>query len=177
MDKVPPIPPPKSVANSPTIGKQREELAKGRKRKYNMLQTRGTKEVHARSISRNSTPVDPIKNRAELCRCPSSARLFASPAGQRRSGTPAGTLRVAPLTRPTAATNRARWRRRGRRPEPRIGDSPLNFIAQFDVDEPGETTDLSLQAANYDSSLDADYDSWFILEPLEEVIPAPTPAS
>ena len=70
----------------------------------------GKEEVHARNECTIDIailwPVDQIKNRAELFRCPSSARLFASPAGQRRSGTRAGTLKVAPLMRPMAATNR-----------------------------------------------------------------------
>ena len=54
----------------------------------------------------------------------------------------------------------------------RIGSSRLNFIAQFDVDEEGDTTDLSLEVSEYDSSPDADYQSWFILEPVEEAVPA-----
>ena len=53
-----------------------------------------------------------------------------------------------------------------------LQSSRLNFIAQFDVDEEGDTTDLSLEVSEYDSSPDADYQSWFILEPVEEAVPA-----
>ena len=41
----------------------------------------------------------------------------------------------------------------------------VNFIAKFDIDE--GTTQLSLQLADYDTSADAEYDSWMLLEPKE----------
>ena len=42
------------------------------------------------------------------------------------------------------------------------GDS-VNFLAKFDMDK-GRTTDLSLEAAMYDISPSADYESWLLLE-------------
>ena len=41
----------------------------------------------------------------------------------------------------------------------------VNFIAKFDIDE--GTTQLSLQLVGYDTSADAEYDSWMLLEPKE----------
>ena len=44
-----------------------------------------------------------------------------------------------------------------------IGQECMNFLAKFDVDQ-GQTTDLSLEAAMYDTSPSADYESWLLLE-------------
>ena len=41
----------------------------------------------------------------------------------------------------------------------------VNSIAKFDIDE--GTTQLSLQLTDYDTSADAEYDSWMLLEPKE----------
>ena len=41
----------------------------------------------------------------------------------------------------------------------------VNSIAKFDIDE--GTTQLSLQLVGYDTSADAEYDSWMLLEPKE----------
>jgi hypothetical protein len=38
----------------------------------------------------------------------------------------------------------------------------VNFIAKFEIDE--GTTDLSLEVTEYDTSPDADYESWLLLE-------------
>ena len=46
----------------------------------------------------------------------------------------------------------------------------MNFVAKFDIDG-GETTDLSLEAAMYDTSPSADYESWLLLEPEPEQAP------
>ena len=40
-----------------------------------------------------------------------------------------------------------------------INRKRVNFVAKFDIDE-GATTDLSLDAAEYDPSPSADYQSW-----------------
>ena len=50
--------------------------------------------------------------------------------------------------------------------EPQPLDQPqarVNFVAKFDIDE-GATTDLSLDAAEYDPSPSADYQSWLLIE-------------
>ena len=39
----------------------------------------------------------------------------------------------------------------------------VNFIAKFDIDE--DTADLVLEAADYDTSPDADYQLWLLVEP------------
>ena len=41
-----------------------------------------------------------------------------------------------------------------------------NFIAKFDIDD-GETTDLALEAKDYDTSPSAEYESWMLLEPAD----------
>ena len=41
----------------------------------------------------------------------------------------------------------------------------VNFIAKFEIDE--GTTQLSLQLTGYDTSADAEYDSWLLLESVE----------
>ena len=38
----------------------------------------------------------------------------------------------------------------------------VNFIAKFDIDD--DTTDLALDAMDYDPSADADYEAWLLLE-------------
>ena len=42
----------------------------------------------------------------------------------------------------------------------------VNFIAKFEIDE--GTTELALEATEYDTSPSADYESWLLLEPVEE---------
>ena len=49
----------------------------------------------------------------------------------------------------------------------KIGGVQINFIiAKFDIDE-GETTDLALEAKDYDTSPSAEYESWMLLEPAD----------
>ena len=48
----------------------------------------------------------------------------------------------------------------------KIGGVQVNFIAKFDVDE--VSTDLVLEAKDYDTSFSADYESWMLLEPNEQ---------
>ena len=38
----------------------------------------------------------------------------------------------------------------------------VNFIAKFEIDE--GTTDLALEITDYDTSPDADYESWLLVE-------------
>lgn len=45
-----------------------------------------------------------------------------------------------------------------------IGGDRVNFVAKFDIDD-GETTDLSLNTAMYDTSPSAAYEAWMLLEP------------
>ena len=45
----------------------------------------------------------------------------------------------------------------------KIDGKMVNFIAKFEIDE--GTTEVSLQVAEYDTSPDADYQSWLLLEP------------
>ena len=44
----------------------------------------------------------------------------------------------------------------------KINGKMVNFIAKFEIDE--GTTDLSLEVTEYDTSPDADYQSWLLLE-------------
>ena len=53
----------------------------------------------------------------------------------------------------------------------RIGGSPVNFVAKFDIDR-GHTTDLSLEAFMYDTSPSADYESWLLLVVEEQEVAA-----
>ena len=52
----------------------------------------------------------------------------------------------------------------------KINGKMVNFIAKFDMDG-DETTDLSLEVTEYDTSAFAEYESWLLLEPLVEMEP------
>ena len=45
----------------------------------------------------------------------------------------------------------------------KINGKMVNFIAKFEIDE--GNTELSLEAAQYDTLAEADYESWLMLEP------------
>ena len=48
----------------------------------------------------------------------------------------------------------------------KINGNLVNFMAKFDIDE--GTAQLSLKLTDYDTSPDAAYDSWLMLEPQAE---------
>ena len=48
-----------------------------------------------------------------------------------------------------------------------MGGDQVNVLAKFDIDQ-GCTTDLSLAGYMYDTSPSADYESWLLLEEIEE---------
>ena len=67
--------------------------------------------------------------------------------------------RLLPPCMPPLTLSR-RPRARGRR------SSRINFIAKFDIDD--HSTDLALEAEEYDTAAFADYQSWMLLAPKEE---------
>ena len=46
-----------------------------------------------------------------------------------------------------------------------INGKMVNFVAKFEIDE--GVTFLSLEAAEYDTSPDTEYEAWCLLEPIE----------
>ena len=54
--------------------------------------------------------------------------------------------------------------RQRRSPSERHGTGRVNFVAKFVMDN-GASTDLSLSAAEYDTSPSADYEAWLLLKP------------
>ena len=48
----------------------------------------------------------------------------------------------------------------------KVGGVQVNFIAKFDIDE--FSTDLALEAKDYDTSYSAGYESWMLLESSEQ---------
>ena len=48
----------------------------------------------------------------------------------------------------------------------KVGGVQVNFIAKFDIDE--FSTDLTLEAKDYDTSYSAGYESWMLLESSEQ---------
>ena len=57
-----------------------------------------------------------------------------------------------------------------------IGTGRVNFVAKFVMDN-GASTDLSLSAAEYDTSPSADYEAWLLLKPtVQATMALPAPA-